>query len=249
MSTILKKKQIEHMDNAFKNLNPALFEGNLYHDYFRAIPFQKLKTFLDRCNINLDNQKVLVASCGNGIDLHYLEKFYKKIDFFVSDISPNAVTTVLKTFHNIDGRVEDNESLSFQDNTFDYVFIAAALHHLPRPALGLYELLRVSKKGLIAIEPNDTWLTRLATKLKLATEIEKCGNYVYRFCKRDVEKISKALFCLFSIKRCFATHRIAKHPFEFWILKILNGLSNLVFPNLGNYIIFVIQKKDYRENK
>ena len=68
--------------------------------------------------------------------------------------------------------------MSFADNSFDYVFIAASLHHLPRPIVGLYELIRVAKYGVIVIELNDSWLTRLATRFKLATEIEETGNYV-----------------------------------------------------------------------
>lgn len=63
--------------------------------------------------------------------------------------------------------------MSFADNSFDYAFIAAALHRLPRPLIGLCELIRVDKYGVI--EPNDSWLTRwqLASnsqqKLKKAT--------------------------------------------------------------------------------
>lgn len=133
--------------------------------------------------------------------------------------------------------------MSFADRSFDYVFTAASLHHLPRPLVGLYELIRVAKYGVIVIEPNDCWLTRLATRLKLATEIEKAGNYVYRISAWDVKRISRALFCKCYYVRLVATHQVAKNKTEFMILKVLNSLANLLVPSLGNYIVFMIEKK------
>jgi SAM-dependent methyltransferase len=183
----------------------------------------------------------LVASCGSGIDVFYLKKFYDA-KYCVSDISENAVKTAQKTFESIEGFVEDNESMSLADDTFDYSFIAASLHHLPRPLKGLYELLRVARYGLIVIEPNDSWVCRIATSLKLAREYEESGNYVYRLGKRDVAKIAKALFCKYDCTRCFATHRVAKNSLEFNLLKLINGTCNLLIPAEGNYIIFFIEK-------
>jgi len=154
-----------------------------------------------------------------------------------TDISKDAVSATPKIFLDVKGKVEDNENLSYPDNYFDFTYIAAALHHLPRPNVGLYELLRVSKYGLIVIEPNDSWLTRLAAKFGFAQEIEKSGNYVYRYSKREIQKITNSLFYKYEIDRFFAVHRIAKSKSEFVLLKALNTLSNLVFPSLYNYII------------
>ena len=149
----------------------------------------------------------------------------------------------LKLNKNIQGgHIEDNEKLSFADSSFDYVFIAAALHHLPRPTIGLYELIRVAKYGVIVIEPNDSWLTRLPTRFKLATEIEESGNYVYRFSAWDIKRISRALFYKCHCVRLFATHRVAKNKLEFMILKGLNSLADFMMPALGNYIVFFIEK-------
>ncbi|MCX7986598.1 MAG: class I SAM-dependent methyltransferase, partial [Bacteroidales bacterium] len=52
-------------------------------------------------------------------------------------------------------RKENAEQLSVPDNSYDYVSCREALHHFPRPYLALYEMLRVSKKGIIIIEPID----------------------------------------------------------------------------------------------
>ena len=243
----LKQKHIGHWKEELQDKSKFTYEGNIFHDYFRRIPFTKLKRLLDKNNINLTNKTILIASCGKGTDIHYLEKSYNP-RIYVSDIAENAVGTAIASFENIQGSVGDTERLPFNDNTFDYSFIAASLHHLPRPILGLYELLRVAKEGVIVIEPNDSILTRIATSLGFAHEIEEVGNYVFRFSKRDVIKIAKSLFYDGSVVRCFAIHKVAKTELGFLILKGLNSIANTVCPFWGNYIIFIIRKVFNRHN-
>jgi len=238
----LKELQIEHANETFKTICAGSFEGGLYHDYFREIPFLRTQALLKRAGADLNGKRVLIASCGTGIDVYYMKKYFN-CTFFVTDISENAVAIAKASFPGIEGRVEDAEKLSFSDDSFDYAFIAASLHHLPRPVLGLYELIRVSKKGVIVIEPNDSCLTRIATAWGLATEVEESGNYVYRLSKHDVARIAKSLFVGFEVDRFFAVHRIAKTKGEFFLLKILNGLANWVIPSCGNYIVFFISKQ------
>ena len=237
----LKTNQATFVNHKCASKDIVEYESNYYHDYFRALPFAKLRRLLADSNSTLTVKKVLIASCGTGIDVHYLRKYYDA-QFTVSDISEKAVEMTLKLNKNITGQVEDTEKLSFADNSFDYAFIAAGLHHLPRPLVGLYELIRVAKQGVIVIEPNDSWLTRLATHFKLATEIEQVGNYVYRFNAWDIKRISRSLFYRCRYVRFFATHRVAKSKMEFATLRALNSLANLLVPPLGNYIVFIIEK-------
>lgn len=237
----LKEKQREFANAKFASLGDLQYEVNYFHDYFRALPFLAVKRLLDDLQITLTGKSVLIASCGTGIDVHYLRKYYDAY-FTVSDLSEEAVKLTLRLHKNVKGAVEDTERLSFGDESFDYAFIAASLHHLPCPLIGLYELLRVAKYGVIVIEPNDSWLTRLATRLKLATEIEEAGNYVYRFNAWDIERISRALFYKCSYTRLFAIHRVARSRGEFVVLRALNSLANLLVPTLGNYIVFIIIK-------
>ena len=243
----LKQRNVEYTNKELQGRSKFTYEGNIFHDYFRKIPFAKLKRLLDKNNINLTNKTILIASCGKGTDIHYLEKFCNPT-IYVSDIAESAVGTAIASFENIQGSVGDTERLPFNGNTFDYSFIAASLHHLPRPILGLYELLRVAKEGVIVIEPNDSILTRMATSLGFAHEIEEVGNYVFRFSKRDVIKITRSLFYNCSVARCFAIHKVAKTKLGFLILKDLNSITNIVCPFWGNYIIFVIRKVLNRHN-
>ncbi|OQW96716.1 MAG: hypothetical protein BWK74_07885 [Desulfobacteraceae bacterium A6] len=240
----LKKTQIEFLDSEIASRGDIRYEGNYYyHDYFRALPFAAVRRLLAGLDVTLNRKNVLIASCGTGIDVHYLRKHYDA-DLTVSDLSEKSVQMALKLNKNLRaGYVEDSEQLSFADESFDYVFIAASLHHLPRPLVGLYELIRVARYGVIVIESNDNWLTRLATRFKLATEIERAGNYVYRFSAWDIKRISRAIFYKCHYVCLFAIHRIAKSELEFLILKSLNYMANLLVPSLGNYIIFFIKKE------
>ena len=113
--------------------------------------------------------------------------------------------------------VENAERLSFPDKSFDYVFCKKSLHHFPRPYVALYEMLRVARKGVFLIEPNDTWevagaalpaasgglLHRIARRLTRTdatasgerpvlrynqADWETSGNYVYALSRREVER-------------------------------------------------------------
>ncbi len=241
MIETLKERQKLENNKSFGDREFMVFEQNHFHDHLRKIPFKKLKKLLDRNGINLDNKNLLISSCGRGVDVHHLKKYYDA-NFFVTDLAENAVKLVKNTFKDVSGQVEDNENLSFSDDTFDYTYVKEALHHLPRPILGLYELLRVGKNGVIVMEPNDSFITRIATRLGLAQKIEGEGNYVYRISKRDVEKIANSMFLEFDVIRCWAIHRVAKSQIEFMILRLINRFMNTFFAKEGNYIIFLIKK-------
>lgn len=105
-------------------------------------------------------------------------------------------------------RNENAEVLSFPDNTFDYSFSKESFHHFPRAYLALYEMLRVSKKAAILVEPNDwlpspvprrilQWLKN-SIKLLLGISIphpdtgnfEPIGNYIFSISKREIQKIA-----------------------------------------------------------
>ncbi|WP_158308790.1 methyltransferase domain-containing protein [Desulfocurvibacter africanus] len=70
--------------------------------------------------------------------------------------------------------VENAEKLSFANGSYDYLLCKEAFHHFPRPMIALYEMLRVARKGIVLIEPNDNG----------ADGFEECGNYVYSLSRR-----------------------------------------------------------------
>ena len=95
---------------------------------------------------------------------------------------------------------QNAEALSFDEDSFDYVFCKESFHHFPRPFIALNEMFRVAKKGVVLIEPRDMdidrgglfvveWLLRLVLRKKYNRhEFESVGNYIYRLSEKELEK-------------------------------------------------------------
>jgi hypothetical protein len=106
-------------------------------------------------------------------------------------------------------RLIDAEKVDAQDNSYDWVIIHAGLHHLAVPAMGICEMFRVARRGILCIESRDSLLMKMAVRLGITTEFElepafltggKVGgyrngpipNYVYRWTEREFEKVIKS---------------------------------------------------------
>ena len=121
---------------------------------------------------------------------------------------------------------QNAEKLNFESKSFDYVLIKETLHHLPRPWLAIYEAYRVCKKGVIIIEPNDSYhFDNLSKKIFIKFKnllkkilkrnfyvdeynFESVGNFIYTINKRELEK-----FLLGMHNTSIASHNINDHHF------------------------------------
>lgn len=100
---------------------------------------------------------------------------------------------------------ENVEALSYDDNSFDYVVIHAAVHHTALPHTSLTEMYRVSSKGFLAFESRDSYSMRFLQKFNLVQTYEHAAvynnggkyggvnnseipNYVYRWTEKEIEK-------------------------------------------------------------
>jgi ubiquinone/menaquinone biosynthesis C-methylase UbiE len=104
-----------------------------------------------------------------------------------------------------DYRVENAERLSFADDSFDFVFCKEAYHHFPRPAIALYEMLRVSESGVVLVEPQDQARSLLQNSFYALRKLlgrqahfderryEPSGNYVYTVSRRELVKVCLGL--------------------------------------------------------
>ena len=160
-----------------------------------------------------------------GSEAAWLKK--KGIYCHASDMCIN----LLKESHSmgiIDSYSKENaEESSFDSASFDYVLIKETLHHLPRPWLALYEAFRVCRKGVIIIEPNDSFSNKnlfsgliLALKNLLKRKqkkdvfkddynFEEVGNFIYTFNLRELEK-----FLLGKHKTSIASKKLNDHYFK-----------------------------------
>jgi Flp pilus assembly protein TadD/ubiquinone/menaquinone biosynthesis C-methylase UbiE len=85
--------------------------------------------------------------------------------------------------------VENAERLSFADKAFDYVLCKESFHHFPRPMLALYEMIRVAKKGVVLVEPQDPYIDLPVLGGIHQEFFEEEGNYIYSLSRRELEKV------------------------------------------------------------
>ena len=97
------------------------------------------------------------------------------------------------------------QKIDLRDSSFDYCVAHACVHHSSQPHNSILEMYRVAKKGILIIEANDCFLTRIACKFGVAEEFEKTAveknithggvdntnvpNYVFRWTEREVYKL------------------------------------------------------------
>lgn len=149
-----------------------------------------------------DSHWLTVGDFYYGSDAQYiLSKGFKVV---ASDVDDHFLKKGKDIGYIVDYSKENVESLSYDNRQFDFVFCKETLHHLPRPYIGLYEMLRVSKVGVVLIEPYDRFINaspiekfgnRMLKKLKgrMHDLYEPSGNYKYPISKREIKKIALGL--------------------------------------------------------
>jgi len=170
-------------------------------DYWRhERMYQLLIPFLKKAG-----EKWLTIGDGLGTDANWLQS--KHQDVMASDISEYGLKAAKEAGFIKEFALINAEAIDFKDNSFDYVFCKEAYHHFPRPYMAVYEMLRVSSKGVVLIEPVDIGiqfplmvflkniLERVAPSKvnkvwKNRFSFESVGNYVYKISEREVEKIA-----------------------------------------------------------
>jgi SAM-dependent methyltransferase len=97
----------------------------------------------------------------------------------------------------------DVEDMALPDASFDVVFTHAVLHHCRSPHRALLEMLRVSRRHVIFLEPNESLFMRTLVRLRLSFPFELPAviangfvaggvrntcvpNYIYRWSPRDL---------------------------------------------------------------
>ncbi|KAA0989664.1 class I SAM-dependent methyltransferase [Dyadobacter aurulentus] len=150
----------------------------------------------------------LTVGDGYGFDANYFHEH--GLEVTATDIS-EAFLPLSKSRGFINNyAVENVEKLTFADHSFDYVFCKEAYHHFPRPYLGVYEMLRVAREGIILIEPHDpiskmpfllalrNIFDRFDTTLlqkywKNRYSFEEVGNYVFKLSEREMDKLANGM--------------------------------------------------------
>lgn len=175
---------------------------------------QTINNWIHKRQLELTNPFVserkswLTVGDGYGFDANHF--FKKGLDVTATDIAGTFLPLVKSKGLIEKYAVENVERLSFDDNSFDYVFCKEAYHHFPRPYLGVYEMLRVAREAIILVEPHDpiskmpfllalrNIFDRFDTKAlqkywKNRYSFETVGNYVFKLSEREMDKLANGM--------------------------------------------------------
>ncbi len=158
--------------------------------------------------LTYNSQHWLTLGDAYGFDAQYLEKQGHQAT--ASDLNTDFLAIAQAQGIISSYSAQNAEGLSYASNSFDYVLCKESYHHFPRPYAALYEMLRVAKKGLILIEPQDPitkmplllGIVNLLTKYKQQWanrfwrnrfSYEPVGNFVYKISERELEKLAAGL--------------------------------------------------------
>ncbi len=196
-----------------KHIEELLVDKDMYFEIFErknSLHYALIVESLNALHPLFSNQaKWLVVGDYRGIEANYLKTQGQNVH--ATDIS-DAFLNEANKLGLIDSFSKENvEHLRFDDNSFDYSICKEAYHHFPRAYLGLYEMLRVSKKGVFLLaEPLDISIKipilmaiknvcdkinpDLINKIwKNRYSFESVGNYIFKISEREMEKISMGI--------------------------------------------------------
>lgn len=166
------------------------------------------------------NARWLTVGDGNfGKDANYI--LSKGGDAMATDLNNPSFESALEQGFIKEFKLENAEKLSFQDGSFEFVLCKEAYHHFPRPYIAIYEMLRVTSKAIVLIEPNDQdtlslpdmtlgngffWFMRAFVKtiknfirkpvkpaLDYTLFYEPAGNFVFTLNYHEMKKVAVAL--------------------------------------------------------
>lgn len=118
----------------------------------------------------------------------------------------------------------DAEQIDLRDGSFDILFAHEVLHHCRSPHRALCEMLRVARKHVVLLEPNDSFAMRALTWAGFSFpyeifsvvyhECETGGvrdscvpNFIYRWNADEVRK---------TVSSYLAEYRFMVHPYPHW---------------------------------
>lgn len=207
---ILLPKNLPEFKNIEMNFYKKEFDNQTEDSFLEAKESREsfgLLDYLKTLNSLPKEAKILEICAGTGREGLIVRNLgYKNV--IISDISPGGLIAAKKYSKAKDSFfVFDAENIPFEDNTFDAVFISAALHHLPNTQRGVCEMKRCVKAGgliIIALEPNS-WYFYIIRPFAKLLKIRKINTSKDSFSIADEETMG---FSLSALKKYFKKENI-----------------------------------------
>jgi hypothetical protein len=210
--------------------------------------------------------EILVIS-GSITEVFILKKYgYENITITYYD--ENTKTNIEQEFKNINFIKLDLAKSNFDIKKYNYVIVCNTLHHLSKPHQTILNLYDIANKGLMIFEGNDSFVTRILSKMNLMETFENSAiskdgtggllnsnvaNYIYRWTEREIVKLLYSYDPNHKNKLYFnysydlfnkEVQKKINFVFKFFspILKIIAHIIFKTFPNQGNILITFIKK-------
>jgi ubiquinone/menaquinone biosynthesis C-methylase UbiE len=180
-----KQRQVEYHERViYRNKAREVDNSN---PLVAWLNFFRLRKTLEMIGTPLAGKTVLSVCGGDGEEAEFFQRLGAEVT--VADLSTVAMKAARVRNPALHCCCMDAESLSFADRSFDWVVVRDGLHHLARPAKGIYELERVSREGFAFLEGQDSLLVRLLCRVGIGENWDPAGGYVYRFSRREIYKL------------------------------------------------------------
>ncbi len=197
----IEKSYTRHKDHQNQYLNGGGLENHaltwIQDDTVDAWRHNRMYNTIDVLLNNYPNAEWLtVGDSRYASDANYIYK--KGLHVVATNISEHLLPEAKELGRIPEYKQENAENLSFEDEKFDFVLCKESYHHFPRPMIALYEMLRVAKKGVVLIEPNDPCIfcynpSQIWNVIQKNNDYEKIGNYKYTISPREMIKVSLGL--------------------------------------------------------
>ncbi|MBE8714031.1 class I SAM-dependent methyltransferase [Sphingobacterium hungaricum] len=198
-------KQFPSDDEKLRKIISIKNYGGSINAWLQNIFFDCLNPILS----STEQQRWLTLGDAYGADANYILQKTSH-DVVATDLNTDILAIAQQEELIKEYRAENAEKLSFSDNEFDYVLCKESYHHFPRPYAALYEMIRVAKKAIVIIEPQDPILkmplllalsnflslfnVNLINKIwKNRFSYEPVGNFVYKASEREFEKFTAGM--------------------------------------------------------
>lgn len=164
--------------------------------------YQRNDFYFETVKELIPNNGSSILICGGGL----LDKsVFNELGFENVTITNLDTRTPEKEYAPFKWDLQNAQDLSYDNESYDYVVIHAAIHHTSMPHKTLLELFRVCKYGVLAFESRDSLLMNLFERLNLTQTYEHAAvyhndckygginntqipNYIYRWTEREIEK-------------------------------------------------------------
>ena len=217
----------------------SIEEGRTLDSWLNKMKYDSIVPLLNEFS---DEKWVTIGDGKYGRDALMLKSMTSSnVDILPTDISPFLLEKAKSAKAINDFAVINAEKMDLKDDSFGVSFCKESYHHFPRPYMALYEMVRISKKAIILIEPFDQFPKNIFQKIvglfkKRMEEFETSGNFIYTPSKNELYKFCSALqLPLFAIKSMnghwengYQYKNMDEHKFQFFKLRFIVGLKNIL---------------------